>query len=85
MQCPNCGQQMVDGRVSLRSGYLARVVFTPQGITDGFREKILQGTIFDGQPRTGEADVLSKYRGSASRETAPASRCQACGTVVVRP
>lgn len=85
MECPNCSRQMVDGRITLRSGYLARVVFSPDGITDGFRERYLQGTIFDSQLKPGEADVLSKYSKSTSRETAPVSRCQACGTIVIRP
>lgn len=84
MQCPSCNRPMVDGRVSLRSGYLARVVFSPVSVTDGFRQKFLQGTIFDSQLKSGEADVLSKYRKSSSRETAPASRCQVCGTTVIK-
>ena len=85
MQCPNCSQQMIDGRITLRSGYLARVVFSPNDVVDGFRQKFLQGTIFDGQLKVGEADVLSKYRGSACRVIAMASRCQTCGTIVIMP
>jgi hypothetical protein len=85
MQCPNCGLQMIDGRMTLRSGYLARVVFSPKDVADGFRQRILQGTLFDNRLKTGEADVLSKYGGSASRGHALASRCQTCGTVVVMP
>ena len=38
MECPNCGQQMVSGRVTLRSQYLARVIFSPDDVTDGFRQ-----------------------------------------------
>ena len=84
MECPNCGQQMVSGRVILRSQYLARVIFSPDGVTDGFRQRFLQGTIFDSRLKPGEADVVSKYR-SGPRHTAPASRCEACGTIVIRP
>jgi hypothetical protein len=76
---------MIDGRITLRSGYLARVVFSPNDVVDGFRQKFLQGTIFDGKLKAGEADVLSKYRGSACQVVAMASRCQTCGTVVVMP
>jgi len=84
MQCPNCGQQMVSGRVILRSQYLARVIFSPDDVTDGFRQWLLQGTIFDRRLRPGEVTVVSKYR-SEPGQTAPASRCEACGTIVIRP
>jgi hypothetical protein len=84
MECPNCGQQMVSGRVTLRSQYLARVVFSPDGVTDGFRQWLLQGTIFDRRLRPGEVTIASKYR-SEPGNTTPASRCAACGTIVIRP
>ena len=84
MECPNCGQQMVSGRVTLRSQYLARVIFSPDDVTDGFRQKWLQGTIFDRRVRPGEADVVSKYR-SGPGYVSPATRCEACGTVVIGP
>jgi hypothetical protein len=84
MECPNCGQQMVSGRVTLRSQYLARVIFSPDDVTDGFRQWLLQGTIFDRRLRPGEVTVVSRYR-SEPGHTAPASRCAACRTTVIRP
>jgi len=84
MECPNCGQQMVGGRITLRSAYLARVVFSPDDVTDGFRQRFLQGTVFDSRLRPGEVTVVSRYR-SEPGQTAPASRCAACGTIVIGP
>jgi predicted RNA-binding Zn-ribbon protein involved in translation (DUF1610 family) len=85
MKCPNCLQDMVSGRVTLRSQYLSRAVFSPQDLIDGFRQKWLKGTFFDRGLRPGEVDLVSNYSGSASPQVRVATKCPNCGTVVIPP
>ncbi|HET7011561.1 MAG TPA: hypothetical protein VFI11_12370 [Anaerolineales bacterium] len=85
MHCPNCKHTMLHGRVTLRSQYLSRTVFSPEGMADGFRQRWLKGTIFDRGLRPGEADVVSSYYGSKSPIARGAARCPNCGTIVIPP
>lgn len=85
MRCPNCGQAMVPGRISLRSQFLARAVFSPLELVDGFRQKWLKGTVFDRGLRPGEVDIISNYAGVRRPLARGATLCPACGTVVVPP
>jgi hypothetical protein len=76
---------MLPGRISLRSQFLARVVFSPIELADGFRQTWLKGTVFDRGLRPGEADVVSNYRGSTSGLARGATQCPQCGTIVLPP
>jgi hypothetical protein len=85
MRCPNCSQAMLPGRITLRSQYLARAVFSPMELADGFRQRWLKGTLFDRRLRSGEADIVSNYRGSPSGTVRGATSCSQCGTIVIPP
>jgi len=85
MKCPNCRKDIVNGRVTLRSQYLSRAVFSPEGLIDGFPQKWLKGTFLDKGLRAGEVDLVSNYSGSASPPVRGATKCPNCGTVVIPP
>jgi len=84
MDCPTCDRPMTDGQIRLRAQWIARVVFTPAGMEDGFRQRDLAGTLFNSGRRPGEADVVSNYSNSTQREPRSASRCLGCGALVVQ-
>ncbi len=83
MQCPACDHTMIGGRLSLRAQWLARVVFSPAGLRDGFRQRYLRGTFFDSGLRPGEADLISNYWNSPTSIALAGSMCPSCGTFVV--
>ena len=85
MRCPYCRSEMVPGRVSLRAQYLSRAVFSPEGLTDGFRQKWLKGTFLDRGLRAGEADIVSNYSGSPGPSARGATQCPNCGAIVIPP
>ncbi len=85
MRCPECQGEMVPGRIALRAQYLARVVFSPEGLQDGFRQRYLGGTIFDARLRPGEVDVVSDYGSSSRRRLRSALHCPNCSALVIRP
>ncbi len=82
MQCPKRNSEMLDGNVQLRTSHLTRVVFTRDSYAENFAEQFLPGSIFDNQLRPGEVNVLrAATRGG--KTVVPASRCPACGTIVI--
>jgi hypothetical protein len=83
MVCPICSREMTSGHITLRSQWLARAVFSPDGLDDGFIQKWLKGTWFDRGLRQGEVDVVSSYARSHASIARAATLCGNCGTLVL--
>jgi len=83
VNCPGCDGPMTEGEIRLRAQWIARVLFTPAGVKDGFVQRHLAGTLFDRGLRPGEAEIVSNYADPSRQKRRPAFRCPACGTLVL--
>lgn len=80
MRCPECGQEMEQGRLFLRSAYAARVYFFKKELEESLLKKWAD-LMFD-RKRVDAPEVLSTDKGG---NNTPAFTCTGCGTVAFHP
>ncbi len=75
MLCPKCNNEMVKGKIVLRSSYKSRVLFSPESVQDSFTEKYIGGTIFDNKIKTGQFELVSSSSKNNERESFHCTTC----------
>ena len=80
--CPYCGQKMIIGKLSLRSPYDARLVFSPKEYEYGKIETLAGGTVFDKKLHSGEIEMMR--RGRKPFAISRAVRCPECRLILMK-
>lgn len=84
MECPYCKNQLISGKIKLRSGARTRLLFSPDKIKDGFIEKHLPGSLFDTGLKSGEIDLMKLTLSKSDRiDTLDAHYCNHCGKIII--